>query len=89
MAAAKSGPAMGLLTSKKYALTILFVTAASVSYQATASIAERCALAGASALVVVAYLIGQALVEREAVEHGTPIPEEEPPASSEQKAPGK
>ena len=75
----KSGPAMGLLTSKKYALTILFVTAASVSYQATASVAERCALAGASALVVVAYLIGQALVEREAVEHGSSVPVEEVP----------
>ena len=76
MDVAKSGPAMGLLVSKKYALTILFVTAASVSYQATTSIAERCALAGASALVVVAYLIGQALVEREAVEHGTSVPME-------------
>jgi len=81
MAATKpAGPAMGLLTSKKYALTILFLTAASVSYQATASIAERCALAGASALVVVAYLIGQALVEREAVEHGTSTPTEEAPS---------
>ena len=81
MAVTKSaGPAMGLLTSKKYALTILFVTAASVSYQATVSIAERCALAGASALVVVAYLIGQALVEREAVEHGSSVPVEEAPA---------
>ena len=86
MESPRSGPAMGLLTSKKYALTILFLTAASVSYQATASIAERCALAGASALVVVAYLIGQALVEREAVEHGTSVPWEEAPDAPAKKS---
>ena len=89
MSAEKSGPGKGLLTSKKYALTVLFVTAASTAYQATGSIAERCALAGAAALVVFGYCIAQALVEREAVEHGTPIPEEESPAAREPKIEGK
>jgi len=77
--AAKSGPGAGLLTSKKYALVVLFVTAASTAFQASTSIAERCALAGAAALVVCGYCIAQALVEREAVEHGSSVPVEEAP----------
>jgi hypothetical protein len=79
MAETKSGPGMGLVTSKKYALAILWVSAIGYAFQASTSVMERCTLACTGAFVVAAYLVAQALVEREAVEHGTSAPVEEAP----------
>ena len=80
MAATKSGPGAGLFTSKKFAFAVLYVTGASSAFAASTSVLERCTLACTGAFVVGMYLLAQALVEREAVEHGTPIPKEEAPA---------
>lgn len=89
MAETKAGPGMGLLTSKKFAFAVLYVTGASSAFTASTSVLERCTLACTGAFVVAAYLIAQALVESESVEHGTSIPEEEPPAAPEPKVGGK
>lgn len=82
----KAGPGMGLVTSKKYAFAVLFVSAAGYAFEASTSILERCTLACTGAFVVGMYLLAQALVEREAVEHGTSAPVEETTDAPESKA---
>jgi len=63
----KTGPAGGLITSKKYAFAVLFVTAAMTAFSTSTSVMERCFLACAAAFVVAAYMISNSIVEREIV----------------------
>jgi hypothetical protein len=63
----KTGPAGALLTSKKYAFAVLYVTAAMTAFSTSTSIVERCCLACSSAFVVAMYMISNSIVEREIV----------------------
>ena len=80
------GPGMGILTSKKFAFAVLYVTSASSAFAASTSVLERCTLACTGAFVVGMYLLAQAWVEREAVEHGTSAPVEEDSVEPAKKA---
>ena len=82
MAADKTGPAMGVLTSKKFSFAVLFVTSASAAFVSSTSIVERCTCLCTGAFVVGMYCLAQAIVEREVVESEGVIPtEEEAPTS--------
>lgn len=72
----QSNPGTGLVKSKKYAFAVLFVTTAIGAFLNSTNVTERCVLACAAAFVVVGYMIAQAMVEREAVEHGAQLPDE-------------